>query len=105
MFRGTTPTYIFKTPSSVDLTQATKVYVTFAKTNGTLIMTKTDEDLEISSTQVEVYLTQEETLSFPNGQVEIQLNWLYQVGDKVKRATSTKMLITAEQNLLNEVLS
>ena len=68
-------------------------------------MTKTDDDLEISSTQVEVYLTQEETLSFPNGLIQVQLNWLYQVGDKVKRATSTKMMIEAQQNLLNEVLT
>ena len=104
MNRGTTPTYTFTMPQGVDLTHASKVYVTFAQLDDTLIITKSDEDLVITSSKVEVYLTQEETLSFPNGQIQVQLNWLYEEGGKTKRACSQKMQIIAQKNLLDKVL-
>jgi hypothetical protein len=92
-------------PEGVDITLATGIYVTFGRMDGSLIMTKTDDDLEISNNSVEVYLTQEETLSFPNGQIQVQLNWLYPEGGKVKRACSQIMTISARKNLIDEVLS
>lgn len=104
MFRGTTPTYTFLMPEGVDLTQADSIYVTFCKTDDTLIMTKTGDDLEVSEEKVEVFLTQEETLAFPNDNVQVQLNWIYQNGGKTKRACSKKMTIVAEKNLIDEVI-
>ena len=101
MYRGTTPTYIFTLPESVDMTQATDVYVTFAKTDTTIIFTKTGDDLEVAEHTVSVYLTQEETLSFPNAKVAVQLNWLFPNG---RRACSNILYITARQNLINEVI-
>ncbi len=105
MYRGTTPTYTFTMPEGVDLTLASGVYLTFAKMDGTLLMTKTDDALEITSNAVEVYLTQEETLSFPNGQVQAQLNWLYAEAGKTKRACSNIMTINTRKNLIDEVLN
>ena len=104
MYRGTTPTYTFTMPEGVDLTLADEIYVTFCKTNDALIMTKTGADLVVSSDKVDVFLTQEETLAFPNGFVQVQLNWLYQEEGRSKRACSNKMRIKAEKNLIDEVL-
>lgn len=105
MYRGTTPTYTFILPETVDISLASQVYVTFCKMNGDLIYTKTGDDLNIAENSVEVYLTQEETLKFPNGSVQVQLNWIYSDENKDKRACSEIMTITAKKNLIDEVIS
>lgn len=104
MHRGTTPTYTFTLPESINLTDATDVYVTFSKPDETVILTKTGNDVSITEHTAEVYLTQEETLSFPIGQIVIQLNWIYTEGSLRKRACSKKLRIKSEKNLLEEVL-
>lgn len=106
MYRGTTPTFTFTLPDEVDLTLAENVYVTFAKMNETIIFTKDkdDEDIEIIAHSVEVYLTQEETLALPIGQVKVQLNWLYDDDGVTKRACSNKAVIQTSRNLIDEVL-
>ncbi len=101
MYRGTTPTYTFTLPDEVDLTQATNIYVSFAKFSGDEIYRKTGNDLEVSGQRVEVYLTQAETLALP-GEVKIQLNWTYQEGTRFKRACSEIFSITTKKNLINE---
>lgn len=104
MYRGTTPTYIFIPPEGLDLTEAQNVYITFSGENGCEIFTKTGEDLEVTAESVSVYLTQQETLQFPNGRIKIQINWTYQDGAKTKRAASEPMYITANPNLIEEVI-
>lgn len=104
MYRGTTPTYSFIMPEGVDLTLAQNVYVTFANVKDRVIFTKTGADLEVTASQVDVYLTQEETLSFPQGDVRVQLNWTYDQGGRTKRACSQKMTISTERNLIDRVL-
>lgn len=103
MVKGTTPTFTFILNGNVDLTQATKVYVTFSDVNENEILTKDNEDLEITSESVSVYLNQAETLSLP-GKVKVQLNWIYQDGSKMKRACSVKKTINNDSNLLNKEL-
>ena len=71
--RGTTPTFSL-TLTDVDLTQADSVYVTFAQ--GRTVITKTGDDLTVSATAIEVALSQEETLRFYSGHVQIQANWI-----------------------------
>jgi len=104
MFRGTTPTYTFIMPEAVDISLASEVFVTFSRNNGTEIFTKTGGDLEIANNSVEVYLTQEETLALPNGQVQVQLNWTYQEGTRTKRACSQILNIYTRRNLIDEVI-
>lgn len=104
MYRGTTPTFTFTLPDEVDLTEADSVYVTFAKMDETTILTKTGEDLSVSEHSVEVYLTQEETLSLPTGRIKAQLNWLYDDEETIKRACSNKVVIQTNDNLIDEVL-
>ena len=96
--RGTTPTFTLTFPDTVDLTAANKVYVTF--TSGNSIITKTDEDLEITEHEIAVYLTQEETLSFATGTVEIQVNWM--VGEN--RIASEIKNYSISRQLLNQVI-
>lgn len=106
MFRGTTPTYVFNlSDQTVDLTAASKVFVTFARKDGSEILTKAGDELDVSAHSVSVFLTQEETLSFPTGQVNMQLNWLYDEGGVTKRACTRIISISSAKNLKNEVLS
>ena len=70
MRRGTTPTHTFSV--DVDLTAAEVIYLTYKQT-GKVLVEKTKDDLTITEDQVEVKLTQEETLSFREiGDVDIQ---------------------------------
>lgn len=100
MVRGTTPTFrLYLNDEYVDLTQAVNVYVSF-KQKDTLI-TKTGEDLDITENEVDVYLSQAETLKFIKGDVEIQLNWTYLDG---RRACSNIITIEVDKNLIGDVL-
>ena len=77
--RGTTPIFTL-TFTDVDLTGAAHVYVTFKQ--GGRILTKSDADLTVTATNIEVGLTQEETLMFNVGNVQIQANWTLANGSR-----------------------
>lgn len=98
--KGTTPTFTFTFPndSSVDLTQAAHVYVTF---KGAQIIEKSDTDLTIAEKRVEVFLSQEETLALSHGPIGIQINWTYADGS---RAASDIVQYTISKNLIGRVL-
>lgn len=102
MYKGTTPTFTLTLPEEVDLTTAQNVYVTFEK--GKKELRKTGDDLVVTAHQVEVYLSQEETLSFPSGDVALQLNWTYQDGGMIKRAASNIVSVSMKTNLEDRVL-
>lgn len=98
MYKGTTPTFIFTLPETVDLSMASNVYVTFAKSDGGVVE-KTGDDLVIDSNRVSVFLTQKETLTFTS-KVKIQINWTYTENDVTKRACSTIKTIDVLNNLI-----
>lgn len=101
MIRGTTPTFQLKiTDSTVDLTEASNVYATFAQYGKTL--TKSGNDIDITADQVDVYFTQAESLMFSKGTIEVQLNWTY--SDNSRAATNIIKVIISD-NLLPEVLA
>lgn len=104
-FKGVTPTYTFVSPTGLDLTQASKVWVTFSTPDERELFTKTGEALTVTYTsnksRVETYLTQNETLRIPANFAKVQLNWVYANG---KRGASNKFRIDFENNLKNEVL-
>lgn len=98
--KGTTPTITLVFPEdSVDLTQATNVYVTFAWSTKTL--TKTGADLIVSPHSIDVFLNQAETLRFPIGAVRVQANWVFPDG---KREASNISSYTFTDNLLEKVI-
>ena len=105
MYKGVTPTYTFKAPDGLDMSSATKVWVTFSTPDEREILTKTGNELEVTTDKVKVFLSQQETLHFITGKILVQLNWLYNEGSLTKRGASNKFSIIAETNLKNEVLN
>ena len=77
MRRGTTPTYTFPIPFSIDSIATAKV--TFAQ-SGVLVEKKL-EDCGRGEDEISVKLTQEETFRFSEGAVSIQLRVLTEGGD------------------------
>lgn len=104
MVKGTTPTYILTLPKDIDLSDATNVYVTFKDIKNNLIMHKTGNDLEIDKNVINVFLTQSETLAFPEGHAYLQVNWTYETGGVPKRAATKEKVIEIYRNLYNEVI-
>lgn len=76
MRRGSTSATTLTVPESLDLTAAKAVYVTFAQGSKLLTKKSGDPGLEIEAHTVRVQMTQQETLDFAVGPVEIQLRWL-----------------------------
>ncbi len=76
MRRGSTSATTLTVPESLDLTAAKAVYVTFAQGSKLLTKKSGDPGLEIEAHTVRVRMTQQETLDFSVGPVEIQLRWL-----------------------------
>lgn len=70
MYRGTTPTNVFRT--DVDLENASVLFVSY-KQNGKVVLEKSLEDVSVKKTLVAVNLTQKETLLFQDGIVTIQI--------------------------------
>ena len=60
MIRGTTPTHIFDT--DISLVNAEVIYITYKQ--GKVILEKTKDDVRVTENQLQVDLTQEETLMF-----------------------------------------
>jgi len=104
-YKGTTPTYILTLPKDINLQQATNVYVTFAKTNYTVVLTKTGDDLTITNNTISVFLSQEETMKFQTDSILLQVNWTYDDGGIAKRACTEIVSVPVKRNLLNEVVS
>ena len=92
--RGTTPTITITT--NMDLTDAEVVYVTF-KQSAYQVVEKAKADLIITSSSIELELTQAETLKFKdNEQVEFQIRGRFADGTAVKsnvmKTTVTRLL-------------
>lgn len=104
MYKGITPTFTLTLPEDIDLSTASNVYATFVSKDG-VSMTKSGDDLSVDKNTISVLLTQAETLSFPRGEVSVQVNWTYQEEDVTKRACSTIATVTWTDNLLNEVIA
>lgn len=98
--QGITPTFTLTLQSeTLDLTQSENVYCTFKQ--GASELTKTDEDLTVRESEVDVYLTQTETLMFNRGFVSVQLNWIYADGS---RGCSEIVPVEWADNLLRKEL-
>jgi hypothetical protein len=103
MIEGTTPTFILTiTDDNVDLTQASKIVVSFKQDAGNVDLRKSGDDIVVTEKQVSVYLTQEETLPFVTGKpIRIQINWVY--ANRSRSATVIKT-ISVSENLIQEVI-
>lgn len=100
--RGTTPTITFELEDgdlNLDLTQAKNVYVTFK--SGSKTFTKTGDALTVTAKTIAVTLSQQETLSFSDSKIRIQVNWTYD--DGVRWSTECVSYGVSEQ-LLDRVV-
>ena len=102
MRQYTTPTYTF-TVKSVDLTAADDVWVTFADSTRSIIVTKDSPTVTASGSDsvVECTLTQAETGQFyPCTKASAQVNWM--VG--TKRLATEIIEVAIKENLIKEIL-
>ena len=102
--RGTTPTYTLKLPNDIDLSEASAVYVTFTDLYFKKIIEKKDDELVIDTNTIDVYLTQEETLKFPTGEAQVQVNYLIVNGTRTDRIASEIKKVQSCRNLHEEVM-
>lgn len=90
---------------TIDLNQASDVYVTL-KQGGTVI-TITGAALDIDGYRVTAYMTQENSLKLKDkAAVQVQINWLYtdQESQTVSRCASDLATIPVGEQLLRRVL-
>lgn len=82
MYRGTTPTLTLKVNTSLDLTKASQIWVTLRSVPPTVMLPHDEnEELTLDINRVSfdgdgnvlIDLTQEETLHFKQGKIEVQL--------------------------------
>lgn len=99
---GTTPTIIGVVDEPQYLVNSANVYMTISQ-NNTVSITKTSADLAISATEGEVAmtLTQEETLKFSPGIVEIEVGGVYANGYAWKTDISKQLM---DPTLYHEVM-
>lgn len=100
MRRGTTPTLKIKV-NGMDIKQFANMYVTFRQ--GDIEVTKTNEDIGVESENtLSIWLSQEDTLAFSRGHVDVQLRAITNSGVVV--ASGIKMLFM-EQILKEGVIT
>lgn len=80
MIRGSTPTHTFNCKLDPDLIH--KVRILYSQNNN-LILKKEDVDCIKDGQTIIVKLTQEDTLKFKEGKVEIQLRILTSTGESI----------------------
>jgi hypothetical protein len=98
--RYTTPVFTLTfSEEGLDLTATTGVFVTF--TQACYSVTKTGEDLEVTAKTISIYMDQEETAKFCEGDVEIQANWVTADGN---RAASEIVSYPFSRQLLERVV-
>lgn len=106
MVRGSTPTITLTVgDETLDLGTADNVYVTFTDNPGfgaKTVVTKTGSEISVSGNVVDVWLTEEESLSLANGSAAVQVNWIYYEDGNARRGATLAKNITIFPQLLEE---
>ena len=108
MIRGTTPTIIYHVSSNLDFSKITEAEITVAQENKkkpimySKYMSDGDVILNADARSITTKLSQEETLEFLDGTVEIQLRLL--LDNEVSMATKVKV-VSIEKLLEGGVIS
>ena len=92
---GTTPTYTFRVP--IDMRGAAALILTYAQ-GGTPVVEKGLADVTLTENTVVTTLTQEDTLKFVPGTVEVQIRVRFPNEKSVK----TKIKTTTADRILHE---
>lgn len=101
---GFTPTFQLTIPEGAeDLTAVDQIHVTFAGAYCHIDKTGADV-IVVSGNEVNVTLTQEETLRMWETPVRVQINWLYP-GTSLRWGTELSAPIVLDKQLLREVIT
>lgn len=98
-YAGQTTPLVF-TFEDFDPTTASKVVLSFAYGNSTLLE-KDEDDLTITSSTITLNLTQAESLSFPVGTVKVQMNFIV----SGERIPTDVVYLNVDKNLHMQVIS
>ena len=101
MYKGTTPTLTLTFDESIDFSEAAHIVVTFATDYHKVIMEKNETEITVNAHSLKIDFTQKETLAICTGKMLIQVNVLYEDGNRV---SSEIKEIDWENNLKNEVM-
>ena len=99
MRRGTTPT-IELNISGVNMSEIVNWYITIAQDD--VKLTKTNTDITIEGTRIEIPLSQAETMMFKQGEAYIQIRAITDKGLRI--ASVIRKLDDIERILYNEVI-
>lgn len=80
MYRGTTPTICFSLISSIDMADATGIWLTFSMFGRSMTFTGDRITVDAPERKMYVTLTQQETLSLGTGTVKVQARVLMRDG-------------------------
>ena len=97
MIRGTTPTYIFPIP--FDSANIEKLRITFEQ--GSVEITKTEDECTFNNKEIICRLTQQDTFSFEAGYIDVQIRGLTKNNEVIATLPSK---ITCYDSLNEEVL-
>lgn len=102
IIRGTTPTVTFKIISSLDLTEIAELWITFQKKIGATVRERTftldDVAIDLDEQTVTMVLTQEDTLSFAENTINVQLRVRMNDGN----AYASSILETTVEKILKD---
>lgn len=90
MYRGTTPAFSFKLNTDIDFDQIEVIYITFRSQLHELSFSKDDCTLDNETKTISVRFTQEQTLKFSPGTVNVQIR--LRVGKDRAYATPVKSI-------------
>ena len=94
MKRGSTPVHVFTV--DIDLTGAS-VFISYRQGKN-IIVEKSGSEITITSTTLETKLSQEETLAFGTGEVEMQIRYVFPDGT----ADASDIMKTSAERILKE---
>lgn len=95
MYRGTTPTNVFRTDA--DLTKASVLFVSYMQ-NGKVVLEKSLSEVSIQKDTIVVNLTQTETLLFQEGIITIQIRAKFPDGSSI----ASNLIRTSAEKILKD---
>lgn len=98
MYRGTTPTLVYKFNSNFDLSTIKEVWVTLENPSKELTLNINDVSIDNENKTIGIILSQEDTLEFSSGKVKTQIRLL----DDKNKAYATNVKILDMNNILKE---
>jgi hypothetical protein len=98
MYRGTTPTITFKISSDLNFNYIKEVWFTLVSGSKKITKTKSECSLDEDAKTISITLTQEETLKFSTGSVNVQMRILTKEG----KAFATPIKTLSINNILKE---